>query len=562
MSIKLFFLGCLIVFSTSLLGSDAGEFRGETKAKIEILQKQSDQTTTKIDSLEKDIRDEYKIVTDRQNERIGDIENHFNIFLAILGIFAAIAGYITFKKSKELALTEVKDWLEKNGDSIKTEMAKFEAELEVLKKQAKDATDEHNKKLIATSQEAENELQKLQQTIQDGKEKTHEIKKTDNDNALSTIAQLLREKPQSAYTFEDWNKLAFDSYKRNQKDDALFYWRNAVKMTNEVSIQKTQILFNIGITLSQLNRSKEAIAVYDELISELQETQNEALQKKKVNAIFNKAVELSNLNRSDEEIVTYDELINEVQGTQNIDLQIFKAKAMHNKAATFSHLNRIDDAITTYDKLIHELQGTQIEALQEQKIKAENNKGITLGKNNHFEDALLIFDTIINELETTSVEALQNQRVKALLNKGVLLGKNNHFKDAIKLFDEIIYKFKETQNETIQELKAAAFLNRFEMQIISGLESEEKIDENINQCFNDNKQNELQFNMLSTVKNALTSDQNFRFNELKKEFKDIGLGEWHWEELDKWADTIEDAEIKSRVIATIKQFKNWDLDSR
>lgn len=68
MSIKLIFLGCLVSISTSLWAIDDGEFRGETKAKIEILQKQKLLHLKKIVRVSKNLKivlqtktNEYKI---------------------------------------------------------------------------------------------------------------------------------------------------------------------------------------------------------------------------------------------------------------------------------------------------------------------------------------------------------------------------------------------------------------------------------------------------------------------------------------------------------------------
>ena len=88
------------------------------------------------------------------------------------------------------------------------------------------------------------------------------------------------------------------------------------------------------------------------------------------------------------------------------------------------------------------------------------------------------------------------------------------------------------------------------------------MEENIRQYLNDNKQEKLQFSMLMTLKEALESDQAIRFKELKNEFKYIDFGEWRWKELDDWANSLEDTDVRERVIATIEQFKNWDMDSR
>jgi hypothetical protein len=122
MSIKLIFLGCLVSISTSLWAIDDGEFRGETKAKIEILQKQNDELKTKIVTLEKDSQsvEEFKNSITDQDKRIQDLSFYTSLIATLIAILTLIVGavgvafpYLMFRqnsKSQEEAKKDIELW--------------------------------------------------------------------------------------------------------------------------------------------------------------------------------------------------------------------------------------------------------------------------------------------------------------------------------------------------------------------------------------------------------------------------------------------------------------------
>jgi tetratricopeptide (TPR) repeat protein len=73
--------------------------------------------------------------------------------------------------------------------------------------------------------------------------------------------------------------------------------------------QVAQALLGKGNTLSDLGRSEEEIAVYDEVIARFGTASELALRKQVALALVNKGVTLSDLGRSQEEIAVYDEMI-------------------------------------------------------------------------------------------------------------------------------------------------------------------------------------------------------------------------------------------------------------
>jgi len=539
MSIKLLFLGCLITLSTSLWATDTGEFRGETKAKIEILQKQNDQINTKIDSLEKDVRDEYKTVTDRQNERIGDIASYFNTFLAVLGILAALAGYMTFKRSKELALNEVKDWLEKNGDSIKTEMAKFKQELAHMQKQAQEATKEHNKLLKDNIDNLEQETNEIRKKIT-----AHHSEK----NSISATGEDFRSKALNQYTFEDWDNRAYAADEEGKKIDAIYYWNQALEYGNPSDVQYLETCINIAVTHAELEHYKEEIEIYNKLIDKFINNQDEQIEEQIAFALYNKGLTYQILSDDENALEAYAILIKQFLDKENETINNDVAQALINTGLIFGKQKENHAAIQAYDTLLTRFNGTQNEKLNELIATALFNKAYRLGQEKENQKAIDTYNQIIQQFTGSSNKKIQEQVVKALINKAIKLKKKQLYNEAIECLIEAI---------RLNSNKLSAYINLFEIQIING----NNFDENLNKQFLEKSQNNsqylLKYEALHIIKQSLHQNQTQKIDELKERYQDINFEKWNWNALESWAKKIKNVYTKNQVLATIEKFKNW-----
>ncbi|HAV5426684.1 TPA: tetratricopeptide repeat protein, partial [Acinetobacter baumannii] len=70
-----------------------------------------------------------------------------------------------------------------------------------------------------------------------------------------------------------------------------------------------------------LDRSEEAVQVYDDLISQFKDSKNEEIQVQMAKAYFNKGVRLGALDRSEEAVQVYDDLISQFKDSKNEEIQ-------------------------------------------------------------------------------------------------------------------------------------------------------------------------------------------------------------------------------------------------
>ena len=119
----------------------------------------------------------------------------------------------------------------------------------------------------------------------------------------------LQSKPESSYTFNDWNTRAFSAYYGQKLNDAAFYWDKATKLSNASKKQISRALLNKGVALGQLKRPEEAIVEFNKLINLCSNYDNTELRVPCAQALFNKGVALGRLGKHDKAIAAYNEVI-------------------------------------------------------------------------------------------------------------------------------------------------------------------------------------------------------------------------------------------------------------
>jgi len=490
MSIKLFFLGCLVIFSTSLWGNDAGEFRGETKAKIEILQKQNDELKENIDEIKKDRKsvEEFKNTIDRQDKRIED----FNTLAIIIGLWAIVATFISIAvplffafKWKNEAINEAREaasqWFKNNSANITNEIDAFKERLDILGNEAEYKTNHHTEKLNELEAQADEHLKYLQSQ----KEKSKQINDVYlQENALSQLANQLRTKSQNDYSFEDWNRLAFAADEKKLYEDAMYYWRKAIEFGKPSEAEEIQTLINIALTQAELSRFEEELVIYDDIIKRFGNTQDEESKELLAEAFLNKGIRLGKIK------------------------------------------GREEAAIAVYTNLLK-----------------------------HFIDNT---NETINESLST-----------AMLNIGFEHSKLGNTDIAKEMYYGLLKRFQICDNELINDSLAQALINLFELHLTRNEEFGIQYIDQLKNYAKNKKGILLQYKMLQIIRNSLEKEQSDIINNFKDEFHDITIEDcscriedWSWEELDNWANSLEDTNVRERVIATIEQFKNWDMDSR
>lgn len=170
----------------------------------------------------------------------------------------------------------------------------------------------------------------------------------------------------------------------------------------------------------------------------------------KVNsALFNKGVALAQLDRSEEAIAVYDELVRRA-GTMP-GLHEGAVRALFNKGASLGELNRQEEAIAVYDELVGRFSDADDLAVLVAVSKALINKGIALAELNRLAESIAVLDDVVTRWGDSPDPLLRERAARALLNKASALAHLRHREMALKTYAELLHRFESDRDPTVQE---------------------------------------------------------------------------------------------------------------
>jgi tetratricopeptide (TPR) repeat protein len=217
---------------------------------------------------------------------------------------------------------------------------------------------------------------------------------------------------------------------------------------------------NLGVVLSDLGRSEEALGIYEDLVARYGEATEPAMREYVAIALFNKGVRLGDLDRPDDERGVYEEIVAHYGDATEPALRAQAAKALVNKGIRLSVLDRPEQAVGVYEEVVARYGGAIEPALREQVAKALISMGITHGMLDRSEEAVRVYDEVIARYGEATEPALREQTAKALLNKGVRLGVLDRPEQALDAYEEVVARYGDATEPAIREQVAEALFNK------------------------------------------------------------------------------------------------------
>ena len=330
------------------------------------------------------------------------------IFLTLLGIVAVIAGYLSFKRFREI---------EAEARQNVTASRQYTEEARQYTEEARHLVEE----IKAKRHEAESLMEGLNAQI------------ASDDPGKATQAILsVRQNPEASLTDKAISDAVF-LQQQGKRDDAIEKWRaiahvvegsdndlaarawlsvgylvrdespeNSIAAYNEAIRLKpdyAQAYNNRGNVKGLLERHEEAIADYDEAIR---------LKPNYAEAYYNRGNAKGRLERHEEAIAAYDEAIR---------LKPNYAEAYYNRGNAKGRLERHEEAIAAYDEVIR---------LKPNYAEAYNNRGNAKGRLERHEEAIADYDEAIR---------LKPDYAQAYNNRGISKGKLDLRDEARKDFE-------------------------------------------------------------------------------------------------------------------------------
>lgn len=278
-----------LLFSLSL-ASPASEqaAKADLEAQKESLQLKIDSnqalTQKDIENLKSQLDGVGKRIDDQSN-RIGDIGqsvDRFGILITLVVAVGGVFGYISAKiKAKEEAQQASQEWINSHQNELEKRIQQLEQtakqaiqKAEQVRKKAEQAhqqiddstssVKQHGQDADATMEAAANAVTaKMMSLMPQSQSISQEDKKILHDNIKN-----ITNKPESEYSFEDWNNRAFDYYNSEKFEEAALYWKRASEIPNINNINKATAIFCRAMALGETNRTYEAIGIYEQIIED------------------------------------------------------------------------------------------------------------------------------------------------------------------------------------------------------------------------------------------------------------------------------------------------------
>jgi tetratricopeptide (TPR) repeat protein/energy-coupling factor transporter ATP-binding protein EcfA2 len=212
--------------------------------------------------------------------------------------------------------------------------------------------------------------------------------------------------------------------------------------------------FNVGVTLAELNRPEEAIAVYDEVVKDYGD--DPALREQAAAAMVNKGVALAGLRRLHEAAAVYDQVLERFDGASELGLREQVAKALVGWGMTLGELKEPELATTAFDRVLHRFDDAPEPVLREQVALALVSKGITLVELDRPDDAIAVYDEVVARYSDAPELPLLRLVAEALGSKGVALAAMGRQEDAITTYAEVVRLCEGASDLELRRLAARA----------------------------------------------------------------------------------------------------------
>lgn len=208
--------------------------------------------------------------------------------------------------------------------------------------------------------------------------------------------------------------------------------------------------------LEALDRTREALAAYDELLARLGDSSTPELRDRVSGALVGKASLLLRDGQTEQAVILYDAAIARLDGSDDPRGAAPWADALLGRGKALFSQERFESAIETFDRLIDRARQASDARLREAAVIALNNKTAAL---NHLgqiteaiatqsllveefgDEALSAFDTAIRRCAGSQEPLARESLAGALAAKAGLLAELGRHDEALSTFADLIARF-------------------------------------------------------------------------------------------------------------------------
>ena len=244
--------------------------------------------------------------------------------------------------------------------------------------------------------------------------------------------------------------------------------QRADSSSQQQDISNVYALFIKGSAHSMRDETKEAMAIYDEIIGNSTNNDTPELQFLLTCTWINKGLTYEESGNFQAAIAAYDEVVARFGVSDAPGIQINIATALINKGAMQEALRNPEAAVQVYDQIIDRFKDDDAQKLQPQVASAFFSKGRVHQQLGNPEESLKAFDEMIKCFGTSDILEIQANIADALINKGMIQGQIGKTDAEIGAYDEVVRRFASSDVPKLQTRAASALFNKGVTQVRLG----------------------------------------------------------------------------------------------
>ena len=230
--------------------------------------------------------------------------------------------------------------------------------------------------------------------------------------------------------------------------------------SSQQDISDVYALFIKGSAHSMRDETKEAMAIYDEIIGNSTNNDTPELQFLLACTWINKGLTYEESGNFQAAIAAYDEVVTRFGVSDAPEIQINIATALINKGVMQEALRNPEAAVQVYDQIIDRFKDDDAQKLQTQVASAFFSKGRVHQQLGNPEESLKAFDEMIKCFGTSDTLEIQANIAGALINKGMIQGQIGKTDAEIGAYDEVARRFASSDVPKLQARAASALFNK------------------------------------------------------------------------------------------------------
>ncbi|MCT8949871.1 hypothetical protein [Pseudomonas iridis] len=386
----------LIAFLGGALCLSSFSYAATVKQEALDLATYKDLTQIRLDNIRESLQKDIQALSSRleiQDKRLDTQNSHIDQNLSILGILlsalgialplAGLAGYFSVsrkarneakieaqKEARKEAEVTANAWFQLHAHELQSRLDALQSKLQQMEGQAEVGFNTHIQRVQHGADLAIKEMQLSVSGQHSFKKNISELAAT----ALSEAAIAAKNKPESEYTFKDWNNRAFDAYRVGDNERAARFWRDAADDSSASPEQVAQALSNAGSALTDLKQFDQAIRIYEEVIQKFAVTDNPLLRKSVATSLNGKATCLGLMGNLEELNQLLDMLISQLEADDILSHGEDMAHAMTNKAVGLGLLKKHQEALELCEAFEKRFNDTKTLEIQSHLITIRCNK--------------------------------------------------------------------------------------------------------------------------------------------------------------------------------------------